>query len=394
MLGRPRLARHRRALYGWQLFLGRLAPTFLALSHVAARCDRAGLPRRRCARAGAGDVVLSPRSERRRSTSLIHVALTRSAKLLSRIDSSMRIVELGPSHSPLAPKAGGWDTCVVDHAAREELIEKYRIHTVDVSQIEDVDVIWTSGRLDAAFPPEALGTFDAVIASHVLEHIPDLTGAFRSFERLLLPTGLVTAALPDKRYCFDYFKSLSSTADLLDAGKRAPVQHSRKTRFEEAAYGVLSRGELGWGRRPVDELTFPSSLAEAKHLFESADRPEAPYVDCHAWRFTPNSFQLAILELAALGEINFMIEQLFPTEGTEFYVTLRRGQDPRANEPALTRTRLELLGGVMAEMHEQATWYMRADDANPDQQIMPSGKIRSRLRRLKAVLGRRGGRRP
>ena len=120
------------------------------------------------------------------ASSLTLVSMSRSEKLLSIVDPSMRVIELGPSHSPLAPKAEGWNVSVVDHGARDELVEKYRIHPVDVSRIEEVDVIWTSGPLDAAFPPDALGTYDAIIASHVLEHIPDLIGAFRSFERLLV----------------------------------------------------------------------------------------------------------------------------------------------------------------------------------------------------------------
>jgi SAM-dependent methyltransferase len=313
--------------------------------------------------------------------------MSRSEKLMSVVDPSMRLIEVGPSHSPLAPKAEGWHTCVVDHAARDELVEKYRIHPVDVSRIEEVDLIWTSGPLDAAFPPEALGTYDAIIASHVLEHIPDLIGVFRSFERLLLPTGVVSVAVPDKRFCFDFFKSLSSTADLLEAAEQAAVQHSRKTRFEEAAYGVVSRGEIGWGRRPVDQLTFPSSLVAAKDLFGSADAPGGPYIDCHAWRFTPSSFQLAILELDALEEIHFSVDRLFATEGNEFHVTLRRGRDPRASEPALTHARLELLGGVMAELQEQATWFMRGIEGDVNDQIQGSA-TRSRLARLRSVVGR------
>ena len=139
----------------------------------------------------------------------------------------------------------------------------------------------------------------------------------------------------------------------------------------------------------MDQLTFPSSLVAAKNLFESADAPGGAYIDCHAWRFTPSSFQLAILELDALDEIHFSVDRLFATEGNGVsrHVTLRRGRDPKASEPALTHARLDLLGGVMAELQEQATWFMRGLEDDVNDQIQAS-ETRSRLAWLRSVLGR------
>src|SRR5215210_6573127 len=95
-------------------------------------------------------------------------------KRLVSIDRSMRILELGPLTDPIAPKSEGWFTTVVDHASREELVEKYRSDPyVDTSRIVDVDIVWSGGPLDAAVPNDLHGTFDALIASHVFEHIPD-----------------------------------------------------------------------------------------------------------------------------------------------------------------------------------------------------------------------------
>ena len=274
----------------------------------------------------------------------------------------MRVIELGPSHSPLAPKVEGWDVWIVDHAPRAELVEKYRVHAdLDVSRIEHVDVIWREGPLDLAFPSDQLGTFDACIASHVIEHIPDPIGLCKSLERLLKPNGIFSLAVPDKRFCFDFFKSLSNAADLLEASGQAAVRHSRKNRFEDAAYSVLSRDEICWGTRPVDELRFFSSLAQAGAIFETASvDPQDQYVDCHAWRFTPSSFELTVLELAALGEIDFMVHQAFPTEGCEFFVTLQRGQDPRCSLPNLDAARMSLLRSTMVELAEQTEWLLAA----------------------------------
>jgi hypothetical protein len=102
------------------------------------------------------------------------LTVDRAPKILAEISRGARVLELGPSYSPIAPKSEGWDSCTVDHASREALVEKYRSDpSVDVSRIEEVDVVWDEGPLDEALPATCLGTFDAFIGSHVLEHIPD-----------------------------------------------------------------------------------------------------------------------------------------------------------------------------------------------------------------------------
>jgi hypothetical protein len=40
----------------------------------------------------------------------------RPAELLEGIDRRSKILELGPSVSPMAPRSAGWDATVVDHA--------------------------------------------------------------------------------------------------------------------------------------------------------------------------------------------------------------------------------------------------------------------------------------
>src|SRR5947208_7396842 len=99
----------------------------------------------------------------------------RSEMLLRGIDKSARIIEIGPSYNPLAAKRHGWNAVYVDHATQAELVEKYRNDSaVDVNQIEQVDYVWHGGPINAAVPKELHGTFDVFIASHVIEHVPDV----------------------------------------------------------------------------------------------------------------------------------------------------------------------------------------------------------------------------
>ena len=99
-------------------------------------------------------------------------AMSRTDKLLCRLDRSMKILEIGPSYNPVAPKAEGWNCFSIDHDTQENLRAKYTGHPVDIRRIEPVDFIWRDGPLDAVIPEEHMGTFDACIASHVIEHFP------------------------------------------------------------------------------------------------------------------------------------------------------------------------------------------------------------------------------
>ena len=54
---------------------------------------------------------------------------------------------------------------------------------------------------------------------HVLEHLPDPIGFFQSLERVLTRPACFVR-VPDKRVCFDFFKPLSLTGELLDAHDR------------------------------------------------------------------------------------------------------------------------------------------------------------------------------
>jgi SAM-dependent methyltransferase len=318
----------------------------------------------------------------------------RDEKILIAIDRSMRLIEIGPLAGPIAPKADGWLTSVVDHASREELVGKYRDDpNVDTSQIEEVDIVWKGGSLDDAVPVELHGTFDACIASHVFEHIPDPIGLLLSLERILQPAGVVSLIIPDKRFCFDFFRPLSSVGELLEAHDRRASRHTRGARFDHEAYSVRSEGEHAWSRRPVTDVGFFVPLAHAKHAFDSyRARDTDPYVDVHGWQFTPSSFELAVTELSALGVVDFSIAHTFPTDGCEFYATLRRGRAVPASEQELNARRLELLGTMLEELADQAQLLGRG--ASPatrsSSRLLAAHSARAAARRLRHFARRAG----
>src|SRR5690606_33473322 len=125
----------------------------------------------------------------------------RRAILLSMLDRDGRGLEIGPSHNPVAPKREGFRVEVVDHADRATLVGKYRGHGVDVDLIEDVDFVW-SGESYAELTGKS-SHYDWIIASHVIEHVPDLVGFVKACAEVLHDGGVLALAVPDKRFCFD-----------------------------------------------------------------------------------------------------------------------------------------------------------------------------------------------
>lgn len=282
--------------------------------------------------------------------------IRRAELLLSAVSRNSRILEIGPSHAPLAPKSKGWNTATLDHMDRDGLVRKYAGHQgVDASRIEEVDFVWSGGPWSGAVPAKLWGQFDTLIASHVIEHMPDFIGFFTSAQKVLGADGLIVLAVPDKRYCFDFFQPVTTVGEFLAAHAEKRVRHSPRLAYDYFAYSIADGEQIAFGDEKRSALRFIHSLAEAKETFGNIGT-RADYVDLHAWRFTPASFQLAIFELACLGELDWRVERITLPHGFEFYVWLRRGgvAEIAAMTPAeISSRRMKLLKDGLMEVRLQ-----------------------------------------
>lgn len=244
--------------------------------------------------------------------------MDRTKRLLVGLNKSMSLVEVGPSHNPLIPKSSGWNTTIVDYADANFLREHYK--NEDYSRIEEVDVIWRSGQMHEAFQIQNFQSFDAIISSHSLEHMPDAIGFLQSCEKLIKPNGFIRLALPDKRCCFDFFSGLSISGEILSAHENGDCVHSKKTSFNEVAYAVKNNGNNGWAisdKATNLELVWPLDFAYAL-LQKTSNKNEGEYFDFHAWKFTPSSFTLIIEEINYINIFILCILEIFETIGHEF----------------------------------------------------------------------------
>jgi hypothetical protein len=244
----------------------------------------------------------------------------RRARILSLIDpATMRGVEVGPSFSPIVPKSTGADVTVIDHADAATLREKYRVHGVDVDAIEEVDVIWSGGPLAAAL--EARAPFDYIIASHVIEHLPDPLGFLADCEALLRPGGKLSLVIPDSRYSFDCLRPLTSIGQWVDARLAGRTRHTAGTVLDHTLHAV-KRGEISWSAGTAEPLVMVHQRDHVDAMFELSSTTEE-YVDVHAWVFTRPSFCYLVDMARALGLTSFVVAEQHDTVGAEFYVTLQ-----------------------------------------------------------------------
>jgi len=255
-------------------------------------------------------------------------------------------VEIGPSHNPIAPRKDGYRVHIIDHLDKPGLMEKYAGHNVCLENIEDVDYIW-NGESYADLVGTS-GYYDWLIASHVIEHTPDLISFINDCDEVLKESGLLILAVPDARFCFDCFRPLTGLARVVDSHLDKKVRHTAGTAVEHLLYGCTKGGKIAWQGGAGGHYAFMHTGSEVQAALQQSSENSA-YHDYHAWCFTPGSFRFLIEELFSLGLINVREAKFIPTGGFEFFVVLgRTGAGPG-------KDRLELLKMVQREMGRPST---------------------------------------
>lgn len=239
-----------------------------------------------------------------------------------------RGVEIGALNKPLVTREEG-SILYVDHADTETLRRKYADHPlVDTSQIVQVDAVWGENTLK-----EALGgiTVDYVLASHLLEHVPDLLGWLEEVHAVLRPEGELRLALPDRRFTFDYLRRESTLADILYAKiLRARVPQLPALLDHILEVSAVDLGQAWAGQIDRSALRRLHTLEHALGVAEDMQR-NGTYHDVHCWVFTPRSFAALLERAAGLGLIKFRCTGFHDTRTGEldFTVHLRPCADPQ-----------------------------------------------------------------
>jgi SAM-dependent methyltransferase len=248
----------------------------------------------------------------------------RIRKLLHSIDTAGKGLEIGPLDNPLIDRATH-HIKYVDQLDRIGLRTKYSGNPfVDVARIVEPDFVTKNAPLSDTIGERV----DYILASHVIEHVPDFIGFLRECSNVLNENGVLSLAVPDKRYSFDIKRRCSTFPDILAAWierRNAPTIRDLCDHYFEV---VRVDPEQLW--RGVDVASL-----EAYHSYEEAlevafnGRTDARFIDCHIWIFTYASFMSLLATCRARALIDFEpIHSVAPTRNEmEFFCSLKKTKE-------------------------------------------------------------------
>jgi len=268
--------------------------------------------------------------------------LDRKSKLLIRIPAvtDKDGLEIGPLYRPTISKIeSNGRIQYVDVFTAETLRElnKNNPDIPDLSLIVETDLIWGEKTL-----PELAGgkQYDYVIASHIIEHVPNMLGWLKEIGEVVRDNGILSLAIPDKRYTFDLLRDLSTPGMLIEAY----LIHRRKPGPREVfdfAFGARTVDVVSAWEGTLDKTTLPH-FTDLQGAFDIAKFCLENYKDVHVNVFTPASF-LDLVEIASRLElVDFTIVYFSETARNtgEFFVSMERV--PRSlNQPEILALQLE-----------------------------------------------------
>ena len=249
----------------------------------------------------------------------------RISRLLDGLDLASGLgLEIGALATPILRRPQ-YRVLYLDHVPTGQLRAKYASDpSVSADGIVPVDVVWAGSSLRAAVGPEVW--FDHVVASHVVEHVPDLVTWLAAI--VLGPDGALRLIVPDRRFTMDIARRETVLADVLAAHLEKRTRPTPRDVLDfYGNYRIVERDVAWTGMEPPGDGAALSEIGTAMRHARSA--LAGAYCDAHCWVFTPNSFVHLMANLAAIGKCGFLCARIIDTVPGEidFFVHLRRSTD-------------------------------------------------------------------
>jgi len=237
-----------------------------------------------------------------------------------------RGLEIGPLHSPIVT-ADMADVRYVDVFSQEQLRANYAHDPgVNVGDIPEIHFVLSGPDgvrpLHETVRPDA--PFAWAVASHVVEHVPDVISWLADIAEVLDDGGQLLLVVPDQRFTFDILRPSTTVGQMLQSYELEESRPSVRAVYDLFRDAVTVGGDAAWrGEKPGREARM-HDLDGTMHQVRRA--LDGKYVDCHVWMFTPASFVEQVVELGRLDLCDFVVETIVSTaeNDLEFYVVLRR----------------------------------------------------------------------
>ena len=242
----------------------------------------------------------------------------RAPVLRKHLAPGMRTLEIGAYTRPTLWRPD-FDAHFLDFFSTEELQEQCRAGNGDPESVVPVDYVVRGEDYLSALD----GTFDVVIANHVMEHIRNPIAWLIMIGATVREGGTAFISLPDKRVSFDKFRDETSIAhilcDYLIKGRDLESEHCLET-------------EIFYDRQYIKaERSLETSLSLSR--IKSAENRFHPGIHCHV--FNGSNFlnkimnPLIYMKLIPWSVLDYVEE---PRAG-EFYTVLKKC-DPQTDMTA------------------------------------------------------------
>lgn len=230
-------------------------------------------------------------------------------------------LEISPSINPVIKHNDGFAIEYLDVCSTEELRDRAASNGRDLSCAPVINHQLDFNRTIK----ECVGnrTYDFVVTSHVVEHIPDLIGHFTQVQDVLNPGGTYAFFAPDKDLCFDCKKPETSLGQLIEAFVEKRNVAPLNALIDEYYYGVQRARKGGWA--VDDPHPIRPKYGSHKELIRKvlSNPDQVKNWHGHIWRFTSSSFKALYQELYLLGLVQLKVHDVVATDRVEFVVILR-----------------------------------------------------------------------
>ncbi len=251
---------------------------------------------------------------------------TRKKFLLDGIDirnKSKSYLEIAPNWAPLLIKQEtNVDYC--DRIGFDELVEREKNNEGMLEKglnVQPLDFIWADGlRLKDCVQKDC--TYDVIVSSHVVEHVPNFLDWLYQQREVLKDDGVILLVIPNAMESGEYIRPLSTIAQVIDSWI---LKYEKPAAWQ--VYEGLTRITEWNGHREDKPLEQLKRWYTEKEALDAAFRSLRDYIDIHCWAFTPDTFLNICSELKKSNLWHFDVRIVDNLDGVsavgEFYVQLR-----------------------------------------------------------------------
>lgn len=256
-----------------------------------------------------------------------HCQLLREA-LLRHVNPEQHGLEIAPYFEPSLTKPD-YRILYTDYISTEEIRQKASENpSVDFETLVDVDFVWPPGTPLRNHAPEGLD-FEYVIASHVMEHVPNPIGWLGELLSVLRPGGKVILYLPQRRFTWDCMRTETTFAQLADYWLHQPgvPTPGQLLDFMTHSLAITHDGPSPSWNTSGQAVNLPRAYSDegaidcATYVMQNGN-----YLDAHCTVWSGASFRNAIERFVELGILNVSIDEVIEEESEFFAVLSKRGE--------------------------------------------------------------------